>query len=147
MSQTQRDQTFYAAISDEARLPATDTHALVSDFLNAISGFVSDDAWEVLMELSPADVKVERQVMTQAEGTIEDFLLEMSDVESVEAGRAAEHARVVAEALRSRADRKHLEALKAAIADDEVLALFELSRGELTETDTPTAGQQAQSGD
>lgn len=69
-----RDAHFYAAISEEARLPVGETR--------------------------------------DTEATIEEFLLEMSDVESVEAGRAAEHARDVAETLRSGADASHRERLR-----------------------------------
>lgn len=71
----------------------------------------------------------------------------MSDIESVEAGRAAEHARDVAETLRSRADTSHLERHQDSIENEELLAFVELSRGELTEPELPTAGTRAQSGE
>jgi hypothetical protein len=144
MDQRRTDESFYAGISAEARLPERDTRDLVSDFFNAISAFLADDAWRVLVDLVPGEMAVARDNGTKTDGTIEEFLLEMSDAESVETGRAAEHARVVAEALRSRADDSHLEALRDSIENDELLALFELSRGELTEAETPTAGQRAQ---
>lgn len=145
MDQTERDARFYTAVSEEARLPRDDARDLVSDFLNAISSFVGEDAWGVLVGLAPDDIGVEQSDEVDVEGTIEEFLLEMSDVEAVEAGRAAEHARVVAETLRSRADDSQLEDLRESIENDELLALFELSRGELTEPQMPTAGSQAQS--
>lgn len=147
MDQPDKDALFYSAVSEQARLPVGDARDLVSDFLNAISGFVGEDAWGVLVELAPDDVGVEQSDEGDFEGTVEEFLLEMSDVEAVEAGRAAQHARVVAETLRSRADESQLEELRESIENDELLALFELSRGELTEPQMPTAGSQAQSED
>jgi hypothetical protein len=90
----------------------------VSDFFGAISSFLDEDAWRVLVDLGPSGP-----------------------------GRAARDARVVAEALRSRADQSHLEKLSESIQNEELLALFELSRGELTETEMPTAGKRAQSGE
>lgn len=147
MEQTGRDQAFYAAIADEAHLPESDAQVLVADFLDAISRFIGDDAWGTLLDLVPDGPEVDRKDGERTEGTIEDFLLEMSDVESVEAGRAAEHARIVAEKLRSRADESHLERLRESIENEELLALFELRRGELTEPEMPTAGERAQSGE
>lgn len=143
MDHSERDARFYATVSEEARLPAGDAHALVSDFLRAISSFVGEDAWAVLVSLAPDDVQVEQEDATDTQGTIEQFLLQMSDAESIETGRAAEHARVVAETLRSRADESQLDDLRESIENEELLALFELSRGELTGPETPTAEAQS----
>jgi hypothetical protein len=136
MKRSERDDNFYAAVSEEARLPVSDARDLVCEFFSAISGFVGHEAWGVLADLAPQDVKLGRTSHVEGGGTLEQFLTKMSGVESVETGRAAEHARVVAEALRSRADPSQLEMLQALIEDDELLALFELSRGELTEANT-----------
>ena len=75
------------------------------------------------------------------------ILLEISDVESVEAGRAAEHARVRAETPRSRVGETRLERLQDSIVKEELRALFELRRDELTEPEMPTAGKRSQSGE
>lgn len=128
-------------------MPESDARALVSDFINAISAFIGEEATETLLEISPVDVEVTRGDDRGEEGSIEEFLLEMSDEEGVATGRAAEHARVVAEALRSRAGRRDLERLGRRIEDEGILALFELSRGELTGPDPPAAGERTRSGE
>lgn len=147
MTEEERDSTFYVEISEEASVPEGDAPRLVSEFLATISGFVNEEAWEVLIDLAPSDIDMERDEVKPHDDSIKDFLVEVSDADLVATARAPLHARVVAEALRSRADRSHLEKLQETIENEGLLALFELSRGELTETEMPTAGKQAQSGD
>lgn len=147
MREGQSDSDFYAAIAEGAHIPVAQAPSLVEDFLNAISEFVSDDALEILVDLAPPNLSLSRTRPERDEATVEQFLVTMSGEEAVAAGRAAEHARVVAEALRSRSDPSLLEDLQDAIADDEILALFELTRGEMTTQDRPTAVERTRFGE
>ncbi|HEX6299821.1 MAG TPA: hypothetical protein VF148_05115 [Acidimicrobiia bacterium] len=60
---------------------------MVSDFLSAISNFVGEDTWSVLASLAPDDVEVERSDEVNTDATVEEFLLQMSDAESVATAR------------------------------------------------------------
>lgn len=134
MADLRTDAAFFEYVSKEARVPESDARALVQDFLRAISYFIGESATSVLADIAPTDLTVPSPAGNrQAEATIEEFLLEMSDEESVAEDRAADHARVVAEALRMRADGATVQRLKDSIENEEILALFELERGELTE--------------
>lgn len=148
MANMQSDPEFFAHISNEARVPEDDARSLVEDFLRAISGFIDETAANVLEEIAPSGLTVGKtELSIRNDASVEEFLLEMSDEESVATGRAAEHARVVAEAMSERADEASLEHLVESIANQDILALFETHRGELTELEQPTAGEKAQSGE
>lgn len=138
MTDSGAETGFVAEIAEQAHVPERDARTLVSDFLRALSGFVGEEAMDILVDLSPIDVGAVGSKGDEPPAgaeSIEDFLLEMSDEEEVATGRAAEHARVVAEGLRSRASRPQLERLRESIENESILALFELTRGELTEAD------------
>lgn len=135
MKQTRSDAGFLETISEEAHIPERDVKPLLADFLSALSGFVSEEVIELLIDITPTDVNIERGGDRDSNATIEEFLLEMSDEEGVATGRAAEHARVVAEGIRSRAHNTDLRRLRDLIENEDILALFELNRGELTETE------------
>lgn len=145
MTEPRSDSAFLSRIAEEAHLSERDARTLVSDFVRAVSGFVGEAATEILIDLTPADLGVIPSRSHDDDASVEEFLLEMSDEEGVAAGRAAEHARVVAEALRSRATESDLARLQESIENESILALFELTRGELTEPDVRTATKQAQS--
>lgn len=139
--------SFLADVAEGAHVPERDAKALVSDFVSAVSGFVGEEATAILIDLTPTEVDFDPGPDRGGDASIEEFLLAMSDEEGVATGRAAEHARVVAEAIRSRAPRGELTRLQDAIENEGILALFELGRGELTEPEAPTAGKRAQSGE
>lgn len=128
---------FVAEVSERARLDEHDARSLIEDFLHALPGFVTRETWDLIADLTPGDVDVDWEEMPPREDrSIEAFLLEMSSEERVESRRAAEHARAVAETIRSRATREQAESLQSAIRDESLLALFETERGELTSQPT-----------
>lgn len=148
MADIQSDTEFYAHISNEARIPVEDAPSLVQGFLKAISEYVGEEAASVLEDVAPRGTRVGKSdPSVRDDGSIEQFLLDTSEEEAVEEGRAADHARVVAQALRARADESQWQRFQASIEEENILALFEFDRGELTDVDQPTAGRRAQSGE
>lgn len=132
---------FIAEVAEGAHLTEREAAALTEDFLSVLAEHVDREVWESLVSLAPVEVSVEwDDTSRERQATTEDFLLEMSDEEQVESGRAAEHARVVAEAMRKRADRRQLDQI-ARIENEGITALFELVRGEMTTPDAPTPGE------
>jgi peroxiredoxin len=126
------DEEFYARIADEARIPAEEARALVRAFLEAVAPSLGDDARAVVSELAPEGLVVPTRGARDPDAGVESLLLAALEESSVATGRPAEHARVVAEALRSRANETQLRRLEAAVDDEDVLSLFESERGELT---------------
>ncbi|MGH8945540.1 MAG: DUF2267 domain-containing protein [Acidimicrobiia bacterium] len=135
---------FIAEVADRARLSNDDARRLVEDFLHAIAGFVSPEAWELIADLTPLDVSLDPDEAEPdpEDREIEDFLLVMSDEEEVESPRAAEHARAVAETIRSRTGSDQLARLRSLVSNEDVLALFETTRGELTSSESPMGKRQ-----
>ncbi len=132
---------FLADVSDRANLTREEARELTEDFLKALPGFVSREAWELIAGLTPVEVAIDWEEVEESDDhSIEDFLLEMSSEEEVESPRAAEHARVVAETIRSHAGPGQIEALRSAIEDETMLALFETVRGEFTSAETSEEG-------
>ena len=111
---------------------------LVSEFLEALAPALDREARRVVDDLLPESLSVPE---TRGSGgkDVKDVLLGTLEESSVAIGRPAEHARVVAEALARRATPAQLERLQESIADDDVLALFETHRGDLTRKN-PTSG-------
>lgn len=131
---------FIAEVAEGAHLTESEAAALTEDFLLVLAEHVDREVWESLAALTPVEVSVDwDDTSRDRQATTEDFLLEMSDEEQVESGRAAEHARVVAEAMRKRAGRHQLDQI-ARIENEGITALFELVRGEITTPDAPTPG-------
>lgn len=127
---------FTAEVAERANLSDDDALELIKDFLSALPGFVTRDTWELIAELTPVQVSVEWEDVSEGvDMSMEDFLLEMSDEEHVELERAAEHARAVAETIRSRSSAEQLDRLRESITNEDLLALFETERGELTSAD------------
>jgi peroxiredoxin len=126
------DEEFYARIADEARIPAEEARALVRAFLEAVAPSLGDDARAVVSELAPEGLLVPTAAARDSDAGVESLLLAALEESSIATGRPAEHARVVAEALRSRANGTQLRRLEAAVDDEDVLSLFESERGELT---------------
>lgn len=132
------EDSFIAEIADRANLSSDDARSLVEDFLAALPGFVSREAWELIAGLTPVAASVDWDERDLPEDRdVEDFFLEMSDEERVESRRAAEHARAVAETIRARAEPEELDALRSLVTNEDVLALFESVRGELTSSESP----------
>lgn len=132
---------FIAEVAEGAHLTESEAAALTEDFLLVLAEHVDREVWESLASLAPVEVSVEwDDTSRDRQATTEEFLLEMSDEEQVESGRAAEHARVVAEAMRRRAGRHELDQI-ARIENEGIAALFELVRGEMTTPDAPTPGE------
>jgi peroxiredoxin len=125
------DDEFYARIVDEARIPEEEAPVLVQAFLSAISPFLGEEARAVVSELAPKGLEIPT-AENEPNGAVEDLLLATIEESSIASGRPVEHARVVAEALRSRADAGQVGRLEAAVEDEDVLGLFETYRGELT---------------
>lgn len=141
MSSNKHSQWFLEKVSDRARVPEGDAHELVQDFVDALSKFVESDQLGVVLGMIPVDVKRPDSSGAEAEDvTIDAFLSEMSDEESVGDGRAAEHARAVAETLGEHAGKDGQRDLQEAITHQGILALFEGVRGEMTPQDVPTKG-------
>jgi peroxiredoxin len=126
------DDEFYARVADEARIPAEEAPVLVSAFLNALAPFLGEEGRVVVRELAPEGMEVPEIEKRDPEAGVEDLLQTALEDSSIASGRPAEHARVVAEALRSRADEGQLRRLERSVEDEDVLSLFEVSRGELT---------------
>jgi peroxiredoxin len=124
------DEEFYARIADEARIPAGEAPVLVRAFLEAVAPSLGEDARAVVSELAPGGLVV--PTARDSDAGVESLLLAALEESSIATGRPAEHARVVAEALRSRANETQLRRLEAAVDDEDVLSLFESERGELT---------------
>lgn len=149
MANLQSDSEFFGRVSNEARVREEDARLLVEDFLRSISEYIGKEAAQVLQDIAPAGLSVEKseQNIRDEESTIKEFLLAMSDEESAPTEQAAKHARAVAQALRERADATSLRRLRELVENEEILALFELDRGELTEVEPPKAGERPQSDD
>lgn len=130
---------FIIEVADRAGLSHAEARSLVEDFLDALSGFVSPEAWEFIAGLTPIELILDRDEIEPhpEDRDIEDFLLEMSEEEDVELPRAAEHARAVAEAISARASPEQLARLQSLVDNEDVLALFERARGELTSSESP----------
>jgi peroxiredoxin len=125
------DNEFYARVVDEARIPEEEAPVLVQAFLRAVSPFLGEDGRAVVSELAPEGLEVPT-AEKEPDAGVEDLLLAAVEESSIASGRPVEHARVVAEALRSRADGSQVRRLEAAVEDEDVLSLFEAYRGELT---------------
>lgn len=135
---------FLARVSERARVPQDDAEALVRDFMGALTGVVDRESWDLVRRLMPEPIEVSWEDGADYESTnVEQFLLEVSRREPVAEDRAAEHARAVASAIREQATAEELEHLASTIQDDDVLALFEETRGGLTAPETPTEGEKA----
>lgn len=126
------DQDFYQRVAADARIPEDQAPELVTVILNALVPLLGDDARAVLAELIPSDQELPETAVHRPGDGIEDLLTAALDDSSVASGRPAEHARVVAEALRRRADEAQLRRLESAVSDEDLLSLFEADRGELT---------------
>jgi peroxiredoxin len=126
------DEEFYLRVAEEARISVSEARVLVQAFLNAAAPSLGDDARAVLNELAPDGQSVPTSEEVDPEAGVEDLLQAALAESSIASGRPVEHARVVAEAFRSRADNGQLRRLEAAIEDEDVLSLFETERGELT---------------
>jgi peroxiredoxin len=125
------DNEFYARVVDEARIPEEEAPVLVQAFLRAVSPFLGEDGRAVVSELVPEGLEVPT-AEKEPDAGVEDLLLAAVEESSIASGRPVEHARVVAEALRNRADESQVQRLEAAVEDEDVLSLFEAYRGELT---------------
>lgn len=138
------DSEFIARVAELARIPEDDARSLVRDFFAALTGMVDRETWNLIRSLVPGEVEISWDEDADYETTtIEQFLLDVSRREPVAMDRAAEHARAVAEAVREQATESELRQLASAIEDDDLLALFEETRGELTTPQTPTEGTEA----
>lgn len=138
------DSEFIARVAELARIPEDDAGSLVRDFLAALTGMVDRQTWDLIRSLVPGEIGVSWEEGADYEPTtIEQFLLDVSRREPVATERGAEHARAVAEAVREQATESELRQLASAIQDDDLLALFEETRGELTTPQTPTEGMEA----
>ena len=132
------DREFFALIAEEARVSEEEAPVLVSEFLEALAPALDREARRVVDDLLPESLSVPETRGSGGED-VKDVLLGTLEESSVAIGRPAEHARVVAEALARRATPAQLERLQESIADDDVLALFETHRGDLTRKN-PTSG-------
>jgi uncharacterized protein (DUF2267 family) len=125
--------SFVEDLAERAYLREEDAHELIVDFLEALPGFVDRETWDLISAMVPIEVTVDwEQVGEQEDLTMEEFLVEMSQEEGVESTRAAEHARAVAETIRSNADPEQMERLRSTMMNEDLLALFESVRGEFT---------------
>ena len=132
------DREFFALIAEEARVSEEEAPVLVSEFLEALAPALDREARRVVDDLLPENLSVPETGGSGGED-VKGVLLGTFEESSVAIGRPAEHARVVAEALARRATPAQLERLQESIADDDVLALFETHRGDLTRMN-PTSG-------
>lgn len=138
------DTDFVARVAERARIPEADARPLVKNFLAALSGIVDRETWNLIRDLVPDEIEMAWEDGADYEpSTIEQFLLDQSDREPVRADRAAKHARAVAGAVREWATDEELRQLTSLVQHDDVLALFEETRGELTTADSPTKGDRA----
>lgn len=126
------DDEFYARLAEEARVSGEDAPALVRAFLSAVAPSLGKDARAVVSELAPEGMEIPEVDERDGQAGVEALLQAALDDSSIASGRPAEHARVVAEALRSRADESQLRRLVASVDDEDVLSLFETDGGELT---------------
>lgn len=135
---------FAARVAERARVPEADAKPLVKSFLAALSGIVDRETWNLIRALVPDDIEMTWEDGADYESsTVEQFLLDQSNREPVRTDRAAEHARAVAGAVRERATDEELRQLVSLVQNDDILALFEEERGELTAPDSPTKGAKA----
>lgn len=134
MSDTSR---FVKDLAESAHLNKEDAQDLIADFLEALPGFVDRETWDFIHELVPVEVTADwEQVGGEPEDrTMEEFLVEMSREEGVESPRAAEHARAIAETIHSHSDPDQMERLRSMMVNEDLLALFESVRGELSSPD------------
>lgn len=123
----------YARIAAAAHVPEEEAPILVRAFLQAVAPFAADA--EALSDLAPGDLSVPEAVPADGSRGAEELLAESLAETSLTDGRAAAYLRVVAEALASEAHPDQLARLRDSITDDDVLALFESERGELTAAD------------
>lgn len=139
-----RNNDFLSRVAQRARIPKEDAGALINGFMGALTVILQEDTWHQVRDLVPMETSVEWEAPPADDRpTVEQFLLEMSKRESVEPDRAADHARAVAGAIRERASDEELDRLAASIHNDDVLALFESVRGELSAPARPTEGEEA----
>lgn len=130
--------SFVEDLSERAYLSEEDAQTLIVDFLEALPGFVDRETWELIADMVPVKVTVDwDQRGEQEDLTMEDFLLEMSAEEGVESTRAAEHARAVAETIHDHSNPAQIERLRSTMVNEDLLALFESTRGELTSHEEP----------
>lgn len=129
----------FGRIAAGAHVPEEETPTLVRAFLRAVAPFANDR--EALNALAPDGISIPETAPADGERGIEELLAESLAETSLADGQAAGYLRVVAEALASEASPSQLERLRESITDDDVLALFESERGELTaaEPDIDTA--------
>lgn len=125
--------SLYGRIAAGAHVPDEEAPILVRAFLQAVAPFADDR--EALSALAPRGMSVPEAMPADGALGVEDLLAEALAETSLADGRAAEYLRVVAEALASEAGPDQLERLRESITDDDVLALFESERGELTATE------------
>lgn len=138
------EDDFFARVAERAGIPKADARPLVKNFLAALSGTVDRETWNLIRSLIPAEIEMAWEDGADYEpSTVEQFLLDQSNREPVRADRAAEHARAVAGVIRERAPDEDLSRLASLVQDDDILALFEETRGELTTPEAPTEGDRA----
>lgn len=127
------DSAFLARIADEARVPEEEAPALVREVVAAISSSLGQEARAVLAKITPSGLMASPTPDPGADDGVEDVIESSIDEAAVASGRGAEHTRVVAEALADRADTDQLRRLIDAIEDEDIRALFESDRDEMTE--------------
>lgn len=131
-----RDAEFFARIAEEAGIPLEEAPGLVSRFLRALAPWLSAEAVSVIDEIAPAEVDLAHHDDGSDDDDALDAVLSATP-EGPEAGKSGMLARVIAEALSDRADAHQLRRLEESIDDEDLLALFERVRGEMTHQQPP----------
>lgn len=130
---TDQPSNLYGRIAAAAHVPEEEAPTLVRAFLQAVAPFAGDR--DALTALAPEGMSIPDAVPANGTRGVEELIAESLAETSLADGRAAGYLRVVAEALASEASPDQLERLRQSITDDDVLALFESERGELTATE------------
>ena len=134
---------FLSRVSERANVPPAEAGDLVEEVLDQLAKVLDPKSWETIEDILPFEVGAASSGDHRSL-SIEQFLVELSGDEPVEAERAASHARAVAETIRDAATEPQLRRLSTQIQDDAILALFEEHRGELTSVPEPSGGDIAQ---
>lgn len=126
------DSAFLARVAEEARVPSAEAPALVNEVLAALAPSLGPEARSVISDIAPEGIAVPEPAGTDRDNGVEGVVESSEEEAAVASGRGVEHTRVVAEALARRADPDQLRRLIDSIDDEDVLALFESVRGEMT---------------
>jgi uncharacterized protein (DUF2267 family) len=142
MATSKHEDWFVEKVAERAQIPRSDVPSLVDDFLRALGSFADQSGWKAVVDAVPLDTELRWNNLDREEvSTLDDFFLAMSDEESVGDGRAAEHARAVAQTVAEHAGPGGQERIRKAVKHEGMLALFETMRGEVTSADAPTEGE------